>query len=97
MGRGCTDRDREGSKARDVGEFDRKRGVRERESSAGEGLKVIHSFDDSRVKRNNLLRLTLMEVGKVDGGRTRCPGGAEGRKERLFEGIPVISVDAAAF
>ena len=38
-----------------------------------------------------------MEVGEVDGGRTRRPGGAEGSKERLFKGIPVVAVDAAAF
>ena len=50
MSRGCTDGDRESSKACDVGEFDRKRGVRERESSAGESLKVVDSLDDSRVE-----------------------------------------------
>ena len=64
---------------------------------AGESFKVIHSFDDSRVKRNNLLRLTLVEVGEVDGGRTRSPGGAESRQERTLKGIPVVAVDAAAF
>ncbi len=97
MSCGCTDRDRKGSKARNVGEFDRKRGVRERESSAGESFEVIHSFDNSRIKQNNLLRLTLVEVGEVDGGRTRSPGGAESRQERTLKGIPVVAVDAAAF
>jgi hypothetical protein len=41
--------------------------------------------------------LTLVEIGEVDGGRARSPGGAESSQECLLEGIPVIAVDAAAF
>jgi hypothetical protein len=38
-----------------------------------------------------------MEVGEVDGSRTRSPSGAEGSQERALEGIPIIAIDAAAF
>ena len=41
--------------------------------------------------------MTLMEVGEVDGGRARGPGGAEGSQECPLKGIPVVAVDAAAF
>jgi hypothetical protein len=97
LSHGRTNRDRDGSKARDVGELQWKRRIRKRECSTGESLEVIDSFDDSRVKRNNLLRLTLVEVGEVDGGRARSPGGAESSQERTLKGIPVVAVDAAAF
>jgi hypothetical protein len=97
LSRGRTNRDREGSKCRDVGELQWEWRIRERECSAGESLEVIDSFDDSRVKRNNLFRLTLVEVGEVDGGRARSPGGAESSQECTLKGIPVVAVDAAAF
>ena len=50
MSCGCTDWDREGTETRNVGEFDRKRGVREREGGAGESLKIVNRFDDMRIK-----------------------------------------------
>ncbi len=89
LGCGCTDWDREGTETRNVGEFDRKRGVREREGGAGESLKIVNRFDDMRIKWDDLFRLTLMEVGEVNGGRTRCPGSAEGSQECILKGIPV--------
>ncbi len=87
------DGDREGSETRNVGELDRKRGVREREGGASESLKIVNSFDETRIKRDNLLRLTLMEVGEVNGGRTS----AECSQECMLKSIPVVPVDAAAF
>ena len=97
MGRSCTDWDREGSEARDVGELDRKRGVREREGGAGESLKIVNSLDDARIEQDNLFRLTLMEVGEVDGGSTRCTGGTECSQEGVLEQVPIILVDATVF
>ena len=93
----CTDWDCKGSEARDVGELDRKRGVREREGGARESLKIVNNLDNARIERDNLFRLTLMEVGEVDGGSTGCTGGAEGSQEVMLKCVPIIPVDAAAF
>ena len=97
MGRSRADGDRESIEARDVSKLDRKRRVRERESGAGESLKVVDSLDDARIKRNDMFGLTLMEISKVDGGSPGSASGAESSEEGLLEGIPVIAVDAAAF
>jgi hypothetical protein len=74
-----------------------KQGVQEREGGTGESLEIVNSLDNARIKRNNLFRLTLMEVGEVDGGCTRCTGSAEGSQECVLKGIPVVPVVAAAF
>jgi hypothetical protein len=38
-----------------------------------------------------------MEVSEVDGGSPGSMSGAESSKEGLLKGIPVITIDAAAF
>jgi hypothetical protein len=97
LGSSRTDGDREGSKPSNVGKFDRKRGIRERESGAGESLKIINRFDDTRIERYYLLRLALMKVSEVHGGRARRPSSAESSQECTLKSIPVVSVDATAF
>ncbi len=97
MGCGRADGDREGSETRNVGELDRKRGIREREGVTGESLKIINSFDDTGIEQDNLLRLTLVKIGKVNGGHTRRSSSAESSQECTFKSIPVVPVDTAAF
>jgi hypothetical protein len=84
------DGDRESIEARDVSKLDRKRRVRERESGAGESFKVVDSFDDARIKRNDMFGLTLMEISKVDGGSPGSASGAESSEEGLLEGMRLM-------
>ncbi len=90
LSHGCTYRDRKRGEARE-------RRIRQRESSAGKSLKVVNSFEDGRVKRDDRFVLTLMEVSEVNGCSSGSTRGAEGSKEGLLKGVPVVMIDAAAF
>ena len=77
--------------------FCRPNRIRECEVAAGKGFEVVDGLNDTWVKGDDRFGLTLMEVGEVNGCRTRSTGCAEGFEKSRLEGVPVVTVDATAF